>query len=95
MSGSLRATVARVAEAADGVEAAAAQMAQVGAAVARGHADQVAGPRAARAVGRRRSTARSAASRTRADALAHVEEAGSSVLELGAAGEQLNQTASR
>jgi len=94
MSGSLRATVGRVAEAADGVEAAAAQMAEVGSAVTLATADQ------SRALERARESVgainREVAGITdSAQALSgHVEEAGSSVLELGAAGEELNHTAS-
>ena len=93
MSASLRATVGRVAEAADGVEAAAAQMAEVGSAVSVSTADQ------SRALERARESVgainREVAGITdSAQALSgHVEEAGSSVLELGAAGEELNHTA--
>jgi methyl-accepting chemotaxis protein len=94
MSGSLRATVGRVAEAADGVEAAAAQMAAVGSAVSAATGDQ------SRALERARESVgainREVAGITdSAQALSgHVEEAGSSVLELGAAGEELSHTAS-
>jgi methyl-accepting chemotaxis protein len=94
MSASLRATVGRVAEAADGVEAAAAQMADVGGAVTAATADQ------SRALERARESVgainREVAGITdSAQTLSgHVEEAGSSVLELGAAGEELNHTAS-
>jgi len=94
MSGSLRATVGRVAEAADGVEAAAAQMAQVGSAVSAATADQ------GRALEHARESVgainREVAGITDSAQMlsGHVEEAGSSVLELGAAGEELNQTAS-
>jgi methyl-accepting chemotaxis protein len=94
MSGSLRATVGRVAEAADGVDAAAAAMAQVGGAIVEATGDQ------ARALERARESVgaidREVAGITDfAEGLSgHVEEAGSSVLELGAAGEQLNHTAS-
>jgi methyl-accepting chemotaxis protein len=94
MSGSLRATVGRVAEAADGVEAAAAQMAEVGRAVSGATGDQ------SRALERARESVsainREVAGITdSAQALSgHVEEAGSSVLQLGAAGEELSHTAS-
>ena len=94
MSGSLRATVGRVAEAADGVEAAAVAMAQVGGAITDATGDQ------ARALDRARESVgaidREVAGITDfAQSLSgHVEEAGSSVLELGAAGEELNHTAS-
>jgi methyl-accepting chemotaxis protein len=93
MSASLRATVGRVAEAADGVESAAAQMAEVGSAVSVATADQ------SRALERARESVgainREVAGITdSAQTLSgHVEEAGSSVLELGAAGEELNHTA--
>jgi methyl-accepting chemotaxis protein len=93
MSGSLRATVGRVAEAADGVEAAAAQMAQVGTAVTSATMDQ------SRAVERARESVgainREVGGITDSAQMlsAHVEEAGSSVLQLGAAGEELKQTA--
>jgi methyl-accepting chemotaxis protein len=93
MSGSLRATVGRVAEAADGVEAAAAQMAQVGSAVTSATVDQSrALERARESVGaiNREVGGITDSAQTLS---AHVEEAGSSVLELGAAGEQLKQTA--
>ena len=94
MSGSLRATVGRVAEAADGVEAAAVQMAQVGSAVTAATADQ------SRALEHARESVgainREVAGITDSAQMlsGHVEEAGSSVLELGAAGEELNQTSS-
>jgi len=94
MSASLRATVGRVAEAADGVESAAAQMADVGNAVRLATADQ------GRALERARESVgainREVAGITdSAQTLSgHVEEAGSSVLQLGAAGEELNHTAS-
>jgi methyl-accepting chemotaxis protein len=94
MSGSLRATVGRVAEAADGVEAAAVQMAQVGGAVTSATADQ------SRALEQARESVgainREVAGITDSAQMlsGHVEEAGSSVLQLGAAGEELNQTAS-
>ena len=94
MSSSLRATVGRVAEAADGVEAAAAQMAQVGETVSASTGDQ------GRALERARESV-SAINREvsgitdSAQTLSgHVEEASSSVLQLGAAGDELNQTAS-
>jgi methyl-accepting chemotaxis protein len=93
MSGSLRATVGRVAEAAEGVEAAASQMAQVGTAVTTATAEQ------SRALERARESVgainREVAGITdSAQTLnGHVEEAGSSVLQLGAAGEELNHTA--
>jgi methyl-accepting chemotaxis protein len=94
MSGSLRATVGRVAEAADGVEAAAVQMAQVGSAVSAATADQ------SRALEQARESVgainREVAGITDSAQMlsGHVEEAGSSVLELGAASEELNHTAS-
>ena len=65
----------------------------VGTAVTTAPTDQARAVERAARIGGARSTARSAASRTSAQMLsAHVEEAGSSVLELGAAGEELKQT---
>lgn len=94
MSASLRATVGRVAEAAAGVEAAAAAIAQAGGSVRDGAGDQSRALASAReSVG---AIDREVAGITDfAQSLSgHVEEAGSSVLELGAAGEELNHTAS-
>ncbi|HVH05552.1 MAG TPA: HAMP domain-containing methyl-accepting chemotaxis protein [Myxococcota bacterium] len=93
MSGSLRATVGRVTEAADGVVAAAAEMAQVGTAVTTATVDQSRSVERAResvgAINREVGGITDSAQTLSA----HVEEAGSSVLELGAAGEELKQTA--
>ena len=92
MKASLRTTLRRAAGAADRVEEAAGQVAQVGASVGAASAGQVAGlERAAAstaAINRQVSgIAESSETLTRS-----VEEASSSVLELGAAAEQLHQT---
>jgi methyl-accepting chemotaxis protein len=93
MSASLRATVGRVAEAAENVEAAAAQMAQVGSAVSAATADQSRALEEARAsVGAINREVSDITGSARALS-GHVEEAGSSVLELGASGEELKHTA--
>jgi methyl-accepting chemotaxis protein len=90
----IRDTVGRVAQAADRVDAAAIQMATVGSAVAGAAADQE------RAVAHARDstdTVRAQAGDITSSAQelsASVEESSSSILEMGAAGEELNQTAS-
>jgi methyl-accepting chemotaxis protein len=93
MSAALRATLARAAEAADRVDEASRQTADVGAAVTAASGEQ--------REGLDRATASTTAIDQRARDIAEssevltqsVEEASSSVLELGAAAEQLNQTA--
>jgi methyl-accepting chemotaxis protein len=93
MAGSLRETVGRVAEAADGVEATVGEMVEVAASVSGVTADQVRGIRQAtasmEAIGAQvRGIAESSAALG-----VLVEESSSSVLELGAAGEELFGTA--
>jgi methyl-accepting chemotaxis protein len=93
MSAALRATLERAAEAADRVDEASRQTAEVGAAVTSASTEQRAGLE--------RATASTTAIDQRARDIAEssevltqsVEEASSSVLELGAAAEQLNHTA--
>ena len=94
MSDSLRATVRRVADAAERVDAEAAAIAKVGLSVASTTVEQVQGIK--------RASGSMAAINGKVSGIAHsaqllsenVEEASSSTLELGAAGEELNQTAS-
>ncbi|MGH0037945.1 MAG: methyl-accepting chemotaxis protein [Myxococcota bacterium] len=93
MAGSLRAMVGRVAETADGVESAAQAIAEAGGSVAEATSEQT------RALDRSRSSMRSVNDEISGLAQSvqvlngNVEEASGSVLELGAAGEHLNQTA--
>jgi methyl-accepting chemotaxis protein len=90
---SVRETVTSVADAASLVDLSAAELASIGTVVAGATADQVAGIKQA--------TASMAAIREQVGGITrsseiltgHVEEASSSVLELGAAGEEMNQTA--
>jgi methyl-accepting chemotaxis protein len=94
MASSLRATVGRVSEAADRVEATAGEMAGVSAAVSSVTADQVKGIQqtttSMEAINRQvRGIADSSQTLN-----VSVEESSSSILELGAAGEELNETAS-
>ena len=94
MAGSLRATVQRVSEAADRVEATAGEMAGVSEAVSSVTADQVKGIQqtttSMEAINRQvRGIADSSQTLN-----VSVEESSSSILELGAAGEELNETAS-
>lgn len=93
MALSLRTMVGGVAETADRVEAAAAEMAEVGSGVASATSDQVQGIE--QATGSMASLNRQVSGITESAQVlnGNVEEASSSVLELGAAGEQLNQTA--
>jgi methyl-accepting chemotaxis protein len=94
MGESLRATVGRVVSAADRVEGTAAEMAEV--------AESVAGVTAAQVEGIQRTTSSMEAINTQVRGIADssqalnvsVEESSSSILELGAAGEELNETAS-
>jgi len=94
MSDSLRATLRRVADAAERVDVEATAIAAVGSSVASATGDQVQGIKQA--------SASMAAINAQVSGIAHsaqalngnVEEASSSILELGAAGEELNQTAS-
>ncbi len=94
MAGSLRATVGRVAGAADGVESAAQAIAEAGGSVAEATSEQT------RALDHSRGSMRSVNDEIAGLAQSvqllngNVEEASSSLLELGAAGAQLNQTAS-
>ncbi len=94
MASSLRATVGRVSEAADRVEATAGEMAGVSEAVSSVTADQVRGIQqtttSMEAINRQvRGIADSSQTLN-----VSVEESSSSILELGAAGEELNETAS-
>jgi methyl-accepting chemotaxis protein len=93
MRASLREIVARVAGTADGVEAAAGEMAAVGRRVSAATAEQVRGIReATKATNALREQVGGIAAS--AEALgSSVEESSSSVLEMGAAGEELSQTA--
>jgi len=94
MGASLRSTVGRVAEAADRVEATAAEMADVSGSVASVTADQVSGIQQTRSSMEAINTqVRGIADSSQALNVS-VEESGSSILELGAAGEELNETAS-
>jgi methyl-accepting chemotaxis protein len=94
MRQSLRETVRRVAGAADGVEDAASQMGRVGTSVAEGAADQERGIAQAReSTDSIREQVTGITSSAQALS-ASVEESSSSILEMGAAGEELNQTAS-
>jgi methyl-accepting chemotaxis protein len=94
MGESLRGTVSRVVSAADRVEGTAAEMAEVVASVA--------GVTAAQVEGIKRTTSSMEAINTQVRGIADssqalnvsVEESSSSILELGAAGEELNETAS-
>ncbi len=94
MSDSLRATVRRVADAAERVDAEATAIALVGSSVASTTVDQVQGIK--------RASGSMAAINGKVSGIAHsaqllsgnVEEASSSILELGAAGEELNHTTS-
>ncbi len=94
MSGSLRATVGRVAEAADGVEIAAQAIAEAGGSVAEATSEQT------RALDRSRSSMRSVndeiagVTQSMESLNGNVEGASSSLFELGAAGQELKQTAS-
>jgi methyl-accepting chemotaxis protein len=94
MGGALRATVGRVALAADRVEGTAGQIAQVSESVAAASADQVRRLQRANDLmlaisGQVNEVASSAQALN-----VSVEESSSSILELGAAGEELNETAS-
>jgi methyl-accepting chemotaxis protein len=94
MAGSLRATVGRVSEAADRVEGTAVEMAGVSEAVSSVTADQVRGIQqtttSMEAINRQvRGIADSSQTLN-----VSVEESSSSILELGAAGDELNETAS-
>lgn len=94
MRQSLRETVRRVADSADRVEAAAGELAAVGGAVADGAAKQERGiAQASESTDaiRERVTGITGSAQSLS---ASVEESSSSILEMGAAGEELNQTAS-
>jgi methyl-accepting chemotaxis protein len=94
MAGSLRATVQRVSEAADRVEATAGEMAGVSEAVAGVTADQVRGiQQTTTSMEAINQQVRGIADSAQALNVS-VEESSSSILELGAAGEELNETAS-
>lgn len=94
MGGALRATVGRVAEAADRVDGAAAEIAGVSARVSDTSAEQVrrvqrANELMAEIMGQVQGVTRAAQGLNES-----VEESSSSILELGAAGDELNETAS-
>ncbi|MEZ4218859.1 MAG: methyl-accepting chemotaxis protein [Myxococcota bacterium] len=93
MGASLRATVARVAEAADRVESAASEISRTGASVAEANAEQVRRiSEAGQLMERIRDEVGGVA--TSAQQLGYsVEESSSSILELGAAGHELSETA--
>jgi methyl-accepting chemotaxis protein len=94
MRQALRETIGRVGQAADRVEAAAAELGAVGSLVATAAADQ---ERAVVQARESTDTVREQAAGITASAQelsASVEESSSSILEMGAAGEELNQTAS-
>ena len=94
MASSLRATVGRVSEAADRVEATAGELAGVSEAVSSVTARPGAGDRSRRRRRWRRSTQQVRGIADSSQTLnASVEESSSSILELGAAGEELNETA--
>ena len=93
MAQALRSTVGRVAEAADRVEATAAEMASVSKDVAAVTADQVQGiQQTASSMEAINGQVRGIADSAQALNVS-VEESSSSILELGAAGEELNETA--
>jgi methyl-accepting chemotaxis protein len=94
MRQALRDTVARVASAADRVEAAGSEMASVGSAVAEAAADQERAIRKARESTDAIREQVSGITGSAQQLSASVEESSSSILEMGAAGEELNQTAS-
>jgi len=94
MTESLRATVSRVAAAADQVESTAGEMAQIAESVATVTASQVTGIReAARSMEAIDRQVKDIAESSQALNVS-VEESSSTILELGAAGEELNDTAS-
>ena len=94
MASSLRATVARVSEAADRVEATAGEMAGVSEAVSSVTADQVRGiQQTTTSMEAINGQVRGIADSSQALNVS-VEESSSSILELGAAGDELNETAS-
>jgi methyl-accepting chemotaxis protein len=94
MSDSLRATVRRVADAAERVDAEATAIAMVGSSVASATGDQVQGIKQASASMAAINGQVSGIAQSAQVLNGNVEEASSSILELGAAGEELNQTAS-
>jgi methyl-accepting chemotaxis protein len=93
MAGSLRETVGRVAEAADGVEATVGEMVEVAASVSGVTVDQVRGIRQATASMEAIGVQVRGIAESSAALGVLVEESSSSVLELGAAGEELFGTA--
>ena len=94
MAGSLRTTVGRVAEAADRVDAAAAEIASVSQSVAVASADQVRRIQQANELMVQIKDQVSGVSGSAQALNVSVEESSSSILELGAAGDELNDTAS-
>ncbi len=94
MTDSLRATVGRVAEAAERVDAEATAIARAGSSVASASGEQVQGIKRASGSMAAINAQVSGIARSAQILNGNVEEASSSILELGAAGEELNQTAS-
>jgi methyl-accepting chemotaxis protein len=94
MTDSLRATVSRVAEAAERVDVEAAAIAKVGSNVASATGDQVEGIKQASGSMAAINAQVSGIARSAQVLTGNVEEASSTILELGAAGEELNQTTS-
>jgi len=94
MGGSLRATVSRVAEAADRVDAAAAEISHVSQSVAVASADQVRRIQQANELMVQIKEQVAGVSDSAQALNVSVEESSSSILELGAAGDELNDTAS-
>jgi len=94
MTRGLRGTIGQVLATADGVEAAAKQMGEVGGAVSSATVDQVQGIEHASASMASIEHQVSEITKSAQALNTNVEGANSSVLELGAAGEELNQTAS-
>ncbi len=94
MGGSLRATVTRVAQAADRVDAAAGEIAAVSQSVAVASADQVRRIQQANELMVQIKEQVAGVSQSAQALNVSVEESSSSILELGAAGDELNDTAS-
>ncbi len=93
MGGALRATVGRVAEAADRVDLAASEIAQVSSGVAMASADQVRRIQQANELMMQIKEQVTGVSNSAQALNVSVEESSSSILELGAAGDELNDTA--
>jgi len=94
MGGALRATVGRVAEAADRVESAASGIARVSGGISAASADQVRRIQQANELMLRMNGQVNEISSSAQALNVSVEESSSSILELGAAGDELNDTAS-